>query len=281
MDGAHKVVMHTLGSVCGVFARRLKDRHGAVGAYVREVESIVKNESDADVAFGWIGRLILASIELRAEDELTTENKITEVMHMFETMMPRVETIYVRLGFVKRADIRAATTSTRRAKRLVAYALFSALGEKLAVLHFVRFDEHTIGLVVYAECIDGAWEIYYTPVQQTSGATKSRLILDTVSLRSAKPKQAPQMYRIESIRERGTKRTRVALAVLSNDAPINVPDPTAVASPSTSPVLLTDYETAQLAVYGEIARRWADGRTLGTAGRCSRSCARGASSRTT
>lgn len=257
MDGAHKEVMRTLGLVCGVFARRLKKSHGAVGAYVREVESTVRRETDADVAFGWIGRLIMASIELRTGDELTTENKITEVMHMFETILPRIETVYVSLGFVKRADIRAAMQSVRRAKRLVAYALFSALGEKHAVLHIVRFDQHRIGLVVYAECIGGAWEIYYTPVQQDPKSTKDRLILDEVSLRSAKPKSAPQMYRIQSIRERDTKRTEVALAVLSTDAPINVPDPNAIASPSTSPVLFTEYANTQLKVYREIAQRWA------------------------
>jgi hypothetical protein len=255
MDGAHKEVMRTLGLVCGVFARRLKKSHGAVGAYVREVESTVRRETDADVAFGWIGRLIMASIELRTGDELTTENKITEVMHMFETILPRIETVYVSLGFVKRADIRAAMQSVRRAKRLVAYALFSALGEKHAVLHIVRFDQHRIGLVVYAECIGGAWEIYYTPVQQDPATSK--LIVDEVSLRSAKPKSAPQMYRIQSIRERDTKRTEVALAVLSTDAPINVPDPNAVASPSTSPVLFTEYANTQLKVYREIAQRWA------------------------
>jgi hypothetical protein len=253
--------MRTLGLVCSVFARRLKKSHGAVGAYVREVESTVRRETDADVAFGWIGRLIMASIELRTGDELTTENKITEVMHMFETILPRIETVYVSLGFVKRADIRAAMQSVRRAKRLVAYALFSALGEKHAVLHIVRFDQHRIGLVVYAECIGGAWEIYYTPVQQDpttrSKSTKDRLILDEVSLRSAKPKSAPQMYRIQSIRERDTKRTEVALAVLSTDAPINVPDPNAIASPSTSPVLFTEYANTQLKVYREIAQRWA------------------------
>ena len=257
MDGAHKEVMRTLGLVCGVFARRLKKTHGAVGAYVREVESTVRRETDADVAFGWIGRLIMASIELRTGDELTTENKITEVMHMFETILPRIETVYVSLGFVKRTDIRAAMQSVRRAKRLVAYALFSALGEKHAVLHIVRFDQHRIGLVVYAECIGGAWEIYYTPVQQDPKSTKDRLILDEVSLRSAKPKSAPQMYRIQSIRERDTKRTEVALAVLSTDAPINVPDPNAIASPSTSPVLFTEYANTQLKVYREIAQRWA------------------------
>jgi hypothetical protein len=260
MDGAHKEVMRTLGLVCGVFARRLKKSHGAVGAYVREVESTVRRETDADVAFGWIGRLIMASIELRTGDELTTENKITEVMHMFETILPRIETVYVSLGFVKRTDIRAAMQSVRRAKRLVAYALFSALGEKHAVLHIVRFDQHRIGLVVYAECIGGAWEIYYTPVQRDpkgTGSLKDRLILDEVSLRSAKPKSAPQMYRIQSIRERDTKRTEVALAVLSTDAPINVPDPNAIASPSTSPVLFTEYANTQLKVYREIAQRWA------------------------
>ena len=256
MDGAHKEVMSTLGLVCGVFARRLKKSHGAVGAYVREVESTVRRETDADVAFGWIGRLIMASIELRTGDELTTENKITEVMHMFETILPRIETVYVSLGFVKRADIRAAMQSVRRAKRLVAYALFSALGEKHAVLHIVRFDRHRIGLVVYAECIGGAWEIYYTPLQQDTTKTP-KLILDEVSLRSAKPKSAPQMYRIQSIRERDTKRTEVALAVLSTDAPINVPDPNAIASPSTSPVLFTEYANTQLKVYREIAQRWA------------------------
>lgn len=257
MDGAHKEVMRTLGLVCGVFARRLKKSHGAVGAYVREVESTVRRETDADVAFGWIGRLIMASIELRTGDELTTENKITEVMHMFETILPRIETVYVSLAFVKRTDIRAAMQSVRRAKRLVAYALFSALGEKHAVLHIVRFDQHRIGLVVYAECIGGAWEIYYTPLQQDPKSTKDRLILDEVSLRSAKPKSAPQMYRIQSIRERDTKRTEVALAVLSTDAPINVPDPNAIASPSTSPVLFTEYANTQLKVYREIAQRWA------------------------
>lgn len=257
MDGAHKEVMRTLGLVCGVFAHRLKKSHGAVGAYVREVESTVRRETDADVAFGWIGRLIMASIELRTGDELTTENKITEVMHMFETILPRIETVYVSLGFVKRADIRAAMQSVRRAKRLVAYALFSALGEKHAVLHIVRFDQHRIGLVVYAECIGGAWEIYYTPLQLDPKSTKDRLILDEVSLRSAKPKSAPQMYRIQSIRERDTKRTEVALAVLSTDAPINVPDPNAIASPSTSPVLFTEYANTQLKVYREIAQRWA------------------------
>jgi hypothetical protein len=257
MDGAHKEVMRTLGLVCGVFAHRLKKSHGAVSAYVREVESTVRRETDADVAFGWIGRLIMASIELRTGDELTTENKITEVMHMFETILPRIETVYVSLGFVKRADIRAAMQSVRRAKRLVAYALFSALGEKHAVLHIVRFDQHRIGLVVYAECIGGAWEIYYTPLQQDPKSTKDRLILDEVSLRSAKPKSAPQMYRIQSIRERDTKRTEVALAVLSTDAPINVPDPNAIASPSTSPVLFTEYANTQLKVYREIAQRWA------------------------
>jgi hypothetical protein len=257
MDGAHKEVMRTLGLVCGVFARRLKESHGAVGAYVREVESTVRRETDADVAFGWIGRLIMASIELRTGDELTTENKITEVMHMFETILPRIETVYVSLAFVKRADIRAAMQSVRRAKRLVAYALFSALGEKHAVLHIVRFDQHRIGLVVYAECIGGAWEIYYTPLQQDPKRTKDKLILDEVSLRSAKPKSAPQMYRIQSIRERDTKRTEVALAVLSTDAPINVPDPNAIASPSTSPVLFTEYANTQLKVYREIAQRWA------------------------
>jgi len=255
MDGAHKEVMRTLGLVCGVFAHRLKKSHGAVGAYVREVESTVRRETDADVAFGWIGRLIMASIELRTGDELTTENKITEVMHMFETILPRIETVYVSLGFVKRADIRAAMQSVRRAKQLVAYALFSALGEKHAVLHIVRFDQHRIGLVVYAECIGGAWEIYYTPVQRDHATSK--LILDEVSLRSAKPKSAPQMYRIQSIRERDTKRTEVALAVLSTDAPINVPDPNAIASPSTSPVLFTEYANTQLKVYREIAQRWA------------------------
>jgi hypothetical protein len=45
--------------------------------------------------------------------------------------------------------------------------------------------------------------------------------------------------------------------VLSTDAPINVPDPTAIASPSTSPVLFTEYANTQLKVYREIANRWA------------------------
>jgi hypothetical protein len=65
------------------------------------------------------------------------------------------------------------------------------------------------------------------------------------------------IYRIDSRRvpDVGHIRTFTALAMLSTDAPLNVPDPSAVASSSTSPVLYSDYDNTQLEVYRLIAKR--------------------------
>jgi hypothetical protein len=262
VDSEGRVMMRTLRRVYAVVSSRLKAQHRVIGRMIEEADKIVKLARDADVVFGWVCRLMLASIELR-DGSFTTEEKITEIRSSFESVLPRIETMYLRLGFVTAADVLLAMKSEKRAKRLVAYAMFSALGDAEPVLHVVRFDSvpHTLGLVVFAECVDGAWSIYYTPllvaVPQNIPKEKNRLWIEKVQLVHATPSRTPMIYRIDSRRvpDVGHIRTFTALAMLSTDAPLNVPDPSAVASSSTSPVLYSDYDNTQLEVYRLIAKR--------------------------
>jgi hypothetical protein len=260
VDSEGRVMMRTLRRVYAVVSSRLKAQHRVIGRMIEEADKIVKLARDADVVFGWVCRLMLASIELR-DGSFTTEEKITEIRSSFESVLPRIETMYLRLGFVTAADVLLAMKSEKRAKRLVAYAMFSALGDAEPVLHVVRFDSvpHTLGLVVFAECVDGAWSIYYTPLLVAVPQTppKNRLWIEKVQLVHATPSRTPMIYRIDSRRvpDVGHIRTFTALAMLSTDAPLNVPDPSAVASSSTSPVLYSDYDNTQLEVYRLIAKR--------------------------
>ena len=249
------IMMRTLHHVAVVFAKRLESQHGAIRAYVREVSEIVKRETDADIAFGWVCRLMFAAVSLR-DGAFTTEQKIEEIRASFESALPAVETMYIRLGFVTESEIRVAMKSERRAKRLVAYAMYNALGESRPALHVVRFNQGVMGLVVYAECIDGAWTIYHTPLENIIGAPRPKLRIETVSLRVHKPKVTPEIYRIESnvVTDAAHMRAIIALSVLTTDAPLNVPDPSAIASRSTSPVLFADYDNTQLDVYRDIAK---------------------------
>lgn len=259
-DSERRVMMRTLRRVYAVVSSRLKAQHRVIGRMIEEADKRVGLARDADVVFGWVCRLMLASIELR-DGKFTTEEKITEIRASFESVLPRIETMYLRLGFVTAADVLLAMKSEKRAKRLVAYAMFYALGETEPVLHVVRFESvpHTLGLVVFAECIDGEWSIYYTPLVVAVPRTpaRNRLWIERVHLVHARPSQTPMIYRIDSRRvpDVGHIRTFTALALLSTDAPLNVPDPNAVASSSTSPVLYSEYDNTQLEVYRLIATR--------------------------
>ena len=263
-DSERRVMMRTLRRVYAAVSSRLKAQHRVIGRMIEEADKRVGLARDADVVFGWVCRLMLASIELR-DGKFTTEEKITEIRASFESVLPRIETMYQRLGFVTAADVLLAMKSEKRAKRLVAYAMFYALGDQDPVLHVVRFESvpHTLGLVVFAECIDGAWSIYYTPLVVATPRTppvpneKRRLWIERVQLVHATPSQTPMIYRIDSRRvpDVGHIRTFTALALLSTDAPLNVPDPNAVASSSTSPVLYSEYDNTQLEVYRLIGKR--------------------------
>ena len=259
-DSERRVMMRTLRRVYAAVSSRLKAQHRVIGRMIEEADKRVGLARDADVVFGWVCRLMLASIELR-DGKFTTEEKITEIRASFESVLPRIETMYLRLGFVTAADVLLAMKSEKRAKRLVAYAMFYALGDQDPVLHVVRFESvpHTLGLVVFAECIDGAWSIYYTPLVVATPGTppRNRLWIERVQLVHATPSQTPMIYRIDSRRvpDVGHIRTFTALALLSTDAPLNVPDPNAVASSSTSPVLYSEYDNTQLEVYRLIGKR--------------------------
>ena len=152
----------------------------------------------------------------------------------------------------------------RRATRLVAYALFSELGSPEPKLHVVDFGRG-IGLVVYADCIGGRWTIYHTPLVRDvapfttrAGTVVPALRIDGVRLVRSRPKRTPRIFRIDSgrVSNAGRTRTWIALALLRNFTPINVPANTSIGSGSSQPALLSEHDQAQLEVYRRIAQHF-------------------------
>jgi hypothetical protein len=140
----------------------------------------------------------------------------------------------------------------RATARLVAYALFHELGAPEPTLHFARFEDGSVALVVYADCIDGEWTIYSTPM----GRSAAKLVFKKAELRLARPKRSPVIFRVGSERvvDAGNTRTWVALSLLGRHTAIAVPDATSIGSTSAQSPILREYENAQLELYRRIAR---------------------------
>lgn len=276
------VSLATMARLYGAVARQISrdGRYREIRAYVKEANEVVRGEKERrnlEALFRWFCRLLLASIDvanLKKEPGWTSEAIMTKMRPSFESLLPRVETIYLYLGFVRAIHVRAA--EGRRAEtRLVAYALFSEMGSPTPVLHVAKWSSGNVGLIVYAECIDGEWEIHYTPLERTTvaravgpGAARptgsAALRFEPVVLRKWRgfTRQngavALRVYSIESRAKSNAGNALVwaALSLLRTFAPIAVPTPVSNESNALTPVLLNEYDQAQLEVYRRIAKHF-------------------------
>ena len=195
------VALGTMAKLYAAVARNIEidGRFREIRAYVKEANEVVRGEKERrnlEALFRWFCRLLLASMDvanLKREPGWTSESIIAKMRPSFESVLPKVETLYLYLGFVRAMHVRSAN-SQKAQTRLVAYALFSELGSPEPKLHVVELDRG-IGLVVYADCIGGRWTIYHTPLVRDvapfttrTGAAVPALRFDAVRLVRSRPK---------------------------------------------------------------------------------------------
>jgi hypothetical protein len=271
------VALGTMAKLYDAVARNIEidGRFREIRAYVKEANEVVRGEKERrnlEALFRWFCRLLLASMDvanLKREPGWTSESIIAKMRPSFESVLPKVETLYLYLGFVRAMHVRSAH-GQKAHTRLVAYALFSEMGAPKPVVHVVRWNVGSktgeTGLIVYAECIDGEWEIHYTPLLPATvpgaGAPVPVLQFDTVTIikwrgqTRQNGKVALSIYSIESRRksDAGNARVWAALSLLGRLVPISVPTPVSIES--GTPVLLNEHDQAQLEVYRRIAKHF-------------------------
>jgi hypothetical protein len=259
-----RVALETIAALYAAVVRRVrgqKRRYREILAYVKEDESAVSSAVESagpdaiDVVFESFCRLLFASIDMatiKAGPWRDPVSVMKEMRGSFDSVMPPPQTMYLSLGFARGVDVHAAMGDDRATARLVAYALFHELGAPEPTLHFARFEDGSVALVVYADCIDGEWTIYSTPM----GRSAAKLVFKKAELRLARPKRSPVIFRVGSERvvDAGNTRTWVALSLLGRHTPIAVPDATSIGSTSAQSPILREYENAQLELYRRIAR---------------------------
>jgi hypothetical protein len=259
-----RVAMATMAKLYAAVSRSVRgqERYREIIGLLDATDAAVSlqlKRGDIDAVFMSFCRVLLASIDMATIKKgpwRSTESVIQEMRGSFDAAsMPPPQTMYLSLGFAKGVDVQAAINDDRAAARLVAYALFHELGAPEPTLHVLQEDER-LALVVYADCIDGAWTIFGTPLSlEQDGLTLAPVKLTLSKHRPGNP-TAMKIHRVSSERvsDAGLSRTMVALALLGEHMPIAVPDRVSIASSGARSPVLREYENAQLELYRRVAK---------------------------